>query len=406
MSTGLTRDIIAQLAPIHHGSRPVLQFVTGVLLAERGRQGNNPLDGIDVEEVMTALDLLANRKNLEISPFVGAWDHGVGHFDQSAVTSRDAENAIGKIFNFSQPSFSDGKPLIELIRNIAGMSSTGANYRRAREASIATLITVLQDHEDVSYLKPIFRLADSQTHCTVATLNYDRTLEDAAYESDVRMDTGIDHWTSNGEWSFNNDAPVHLLKLHGSIDWIEEDIHTDALPEARFRTRRDDDQFPNFRGVRPGMIFGGANKLRADGPYLELLSRWEDVLTSSDNLIVVGYSFRDDHINEILRRWVNRGPHRRMVVIDPEARDLRQFGKTNFISQLQQDLLGEQGWSSSAAEHPPRHYRLIQLAHSAQSGLPIALSLIDDDAADIWEPPSSRDAFETMQERVKALSTG
>ena len=56
-------------------------------------------------------------------------------------------------------------------------------------------------------------------------------------------------------------------------------------------------------GVGPGLIFGAGNKLRADGPYLDLYREFTDALTGAARVITIGYSFRDAHVNEALRRW-------------------------------------------------------------------------------------------------------
>lgn len=52
------------------------------------------------------------------------------------------------------------------------------------------------------------------------------------------------------------------------------------------------------------MIFGAGNRLRPDGPYLDLYREFKDVLAEDRQVIVIGYSFRDAHVNEAVRRWV------------------------------------------------------------------------------------------------------
>lgn len=52
----------------------VRNFVAGQLLGQKERRGQNPFIGADVERVMTTSELLGERRNLELAPFVHTWD--------------------------------------------------------------------------------------------------------------------------------------------------------------------------------------------------------------------------------------------------------------------------------------------------------------------------------------------
>ncbi len=54
------------------------------------------------------------------------------------------------------------------------------------------------------------------------------------------------------------------------------------------------------------VIFGQHNKLTAEGPFLDLLKRFDEQLQNSDLLTVVGYSFRDSHINFYISKFLNQ----------------------------------------------------------------------------------------------------
>jgi hypothetical protein len=58
------------------------------------------------------------------------------------------------------------------------------------------------------------------------------------------------------------------------------------------------------RAEPPGIIFGAGNKLRADGPYLDLYVEAMVHLARAHRLIVIGHGWRDFHLNELVRRWV------------------------------------------------------------------------------------------------------
>jgi hypothetical protein len=56
-----------------------------------------------------------------------------------------------------------------------------------------------------------------------------------------------------------------------------------------------------------------------------LLAEFQTALKRSARLLIVGYSFRDDHINEAIRKWVSGRPDRKIVVLDPRE-PARSFG--------------------------------------------------------------------------------
>lgn len=66
----------------------------------------------------------------------------------------------------------------------------------------------------------------------------------------------------------------------------------------------------------PTVIFGGRNKLTAEGPYLDLLRAFREELSQISLLTVIGYSFRGPHVNEYVTRWLNVDPGNRMRVIN------------------------------------------------------------------------------------------
>lgn len=66
------------------------------------------------------------------------------------------------------------------------------------------------------------------------------------------------------------------------------------------------------REHEPAVVFGEGGKLQYEGPYLELLLAWSAQLREASDLLVVGYSFRDQHVNEAIARWLVAHPARRV----------------------------------------------------------------------------------------------
>ena len=68
-------------------------------------------------------------------------------------------------------------------------------------------------------------------------------------------------------------------------------------------------------GKELAVIFGGNNKLTAKGPFPELLVKFRKALASSSELIIIGYSFHDKHINHCIAQW-SQGLPNKITVID------------------------------------------------------------------------------------------
>lgn len=152
----------------------------------------------------------------------------------------------------------------------------------------------------------------------IATLNYDTLVETAARQHGVSLSTGANDWDAGPRWRFPDDQ-MRLLKLHGSVNWRRSKpvnpswgISRDGIYELGPGVKA----APNGR-VDAELVFGGGNKLRPDGPWPALYSAFEDLLMEADVLVVVGYSFRDVHVDTAMRRWASGAPNRRIIDIDP-----------------------------------------------------------------------------------------
>ncbi len=48
------------------------------------------------------------------------------------------------------------------------------------------------------------------------------------------------------------------------------------------------------------------------------------ILEEAENLVVLGYGFRDRGINNMIINWVHNSPEKRMVIIDPHIEDMKK----------------------------------------------------------------------------------
>lgn len=123
----------------------------------------------------------------------------------------------------------------------------------------------------------------------------------AAKSLGIEVDTGL----KPNQYGVNFDLPVKIAlnKIHGSVNWLlneslQIEVHDNISPD-------------------PALIFGAGNKLRAEGPYLELLLNFRNWLNECNELEICGYSFRDKHINALILSWFSQKPESKIIVIDP-----------------------------------------------------------------------------------------
>ncbi|HEX6602584.1 MAG TPA: SIR2 family protein [Solirubrobacterales bacterium] len=260
----LTEEILKRL---RGEDQRALRFV-----CERLRTAGEDDSGkLDVEQVFSTVELLAERKSLALSPFVKGWDSEVSQWDcdfYAALCQR----------------------MIEAMRQ-----------------SIATT------QKQVGYLQPLVRWA-ADRRATIATLNYDRSIEVAGEVAGIPVTTGVGSWVDRGRWTWPSNE-VCLLKLHGSIDWAwEDDPPAPGQMPSRFVAQS---ALPAEEKRPPVVIFGLRGKLRAEGPFLSALHEFEARLRRAKRLIVIGYSFRDDHVNQAIRRWTFGGFGHTLELVDP-----------------------------------------------------------------------------------------
>jgi hypothetical protein len=133
----------------------------------------------------------------------------------------------------------------------------------------------------------------------------------------IECQTGIDEWSKTGVFEPERDG-LFLLKLHGSIDWMwERDVQTAERPMPHSIIRRVGIEQIRRGIVRPAVVFGQRNKLTAEGPFLDLLRAFQRELSRSAVLTVIGYSFRDPHINVYVSQWLNQSSQHRIRIVDP-----------------------------------------------------------------------------------------
>jgi hypothetical protein len=76
----MTERILQHYSP-HSREAEVLRFVTGGVIFQKGVNGQDPLSGVNIEDVFNSLEMLSDRTTLEAAPFVGSWHERIGQLE-------------------------------------------------------------------------------------------------------------------------------------------------------------------------------------------------------------------------------------------------------------------------------------------------------------------------------------
>lgn len=170
-------------------------------------------------------------------------------------------------------------------------------------------------------------LSSDDIRFEVFTLNHDLLLEAIFHAAGITYNDGFSSENSNIHDDDDNRIPIfqnvfgehrNLVKLHGSIDLYEyryvrennKHLGYDYFKTLDYHTKQvasDIDEDGNVRQnftpfITPQFITGEKKKLliENDKMYMALYQRFDKELAGSDRLIIVGYSFGDEHINKVL----------------------------------------------------------------------------------------------------------
>jgi len=364
---GLNAAILAKLQKEYHYELfpAIFQFVISTMQAQKAATDPNDRQALNFEEVVSTIKLLAERDTLEIRPFLGSWDYRLDIFDgpqQTVVKTyteilntlmaqikqiiakagshiyKDIERVSmmdsfsrhldkhGFDSTLSERDYDINRAIEDLAEKMADVAfrrqSIEGNFKRLYNVIHALLndIMDIQNTDLVTYLSPLVNFK-SPAEIDIFTLNYDTAIEvlcdkhKVAYSDGFTQDSNNPYETFTGNWATDS---LRLYKLHGSISWRFDGKHLVEKSDSK-------------EAFVPAIILGTRDKLRAEGPFLDILFEFKARLKSVQNVVVIGYSFGDAHINSYLEKWV-REPGNKLTVVSGKNVDLPyslQYQATN-----------------------------------------------------------------------------
>lgn len=214
-------------------------------------------------------------------------------------------------------------------QNFGDFVTKSAESKEAIEEYIYLNYALNKKYHDVvrSTLEPLLGLAKSDDgDATVFTTNFDPVVEE--YCRNITQGTrcidgfGFDEARDEIMWKDNFSAGgsdsgdiVYLYKLHGSMNWLEKH----SADGRTYVVRRPDEGMSDDPAldmyIRPSLdVKYEATRRR---PYSDILRRFNKELPSFDVCVVAGYSFRDRHISNKIRKFAET--ERMLIALSPTA---------------------------------------------------------------------------------------
>lgn len=174
----------------------------------------------------------------------------------------------------------------------------------------------------------------------IFTTNYDRVIENFCYKKDISVIDGFkrnDENIEESEWTpelFNQpknqkNPSIRLFKLHGSLNWrIRRNDDKIVKVATEERTRE------NSRLYKNNLVIYPAEKSKPEiDPFKTLHEHFQKELMSSNFAIFIGFAFRDEYLNSIMKEYPEKNE---IIVVSPHASEhLKTLKKaTNLKSKL------------------------------------------------------------------------
>lgn len=257
----------------------IYNFIVGGIRFQRGILDLDPDEPIDIEQLAGALSLLQTRSQSPLAPYVSGWHQRLSELER------------------------DQPHLLQRLSDVV--------YQRLEH-----WLTV-SSPDQIKYISRLARFVQPETGLDIFSLNYDMCIERAITDF---TSNGIVNGFSESGWRPDSYAAegIRLFKLHGSLDWVDDEVYGICSLEHPPHAESAD-----LEGSAPLLIFGTDAKVTGRDPFLTLLYQFSVRMDRADVLVVIGYGFGDRYLNEVLEQRMRSNPRLRLIAVSPTVeRDL------------------------------------------------------------------------------------
>jgi SIR2-like domain len=223
---------------------------------------------------------------------------------------------------------------INFMEEVGGYSSSVVeDFRNQIETKLREWIALENIIRARYYRKIALFQKEYNNPLRIFTLNYDKCIEETCKqfmedtkeikcliergfgdEDNEEMSWGWEKFSNREDDEIEPD--IYLYKMHGSIDWTR-DAKKKLVHKAITRINKLE------------IIFGTRQKVKHYDPFLFFIYEFREYALKSKTIIVCGYGFWDEHINDILKQGLETNPEKILLVnvYSGEEGERKQFVK-------------------------------------------------------------------------------
>lgn len=235
----------------------------------------------NIEELVLLLRRIVDRDSYLPYPITGSWSDKINSLE-------DREEDL----------------FAELLKDIEGYLTEWVKGENMPYDYLNPITQFLKDYSEERFILDIF------------TLNYDLIMENH-FNSDT--ETLLECGVTQGKWvgfdehtEASKNKRIYYYKLHGSLNWCKTE--DGLIWEKRFA--------PQEGIPKDLMIFGYGNKFLSINPFLSLIYEFGQKLMEKNYIIVIGYSFFDPYINNLIFEALSQpNGDKKLIVVNPWVLD-------------------------------------------------------------------------------------
>ncbi|MBK7667719.1 MAG: SIR2 family protein [Sphingobacteriaceae bacterium] len=173
-----------------------------------------------------------------------------------------------------------------------------------------------ENYDFLNPLKEFFQQHPTESfRMDIFSLNNDLVIENFFSENNDKPWRGFGSgvWTGFEEENIPEDfGRINLYKLHGSLDWVRLDSGEFREEENLKEQEREHIEEEHD----PYLIFGQGTKTFSVEPFFSLIQHLRKKLNSKSYFFIIGYSFFDPYVNNLLIDAV-KGTSKKLIIINP-----------------------------------------------------------------------------------------
>lgn len=243
----------------------------------------------NIEELALLIRRIKNRENFLPYPITGNWADKLGLLESEFNSLPDGEKFADSLF-----SSLDKKIKSQLLKEWL-------------------------EPKDYSFLEVLKRFFEDfpteKFKMNIFSLNNDMVIENYFTANENKPWRGFfsGSWRGFEEEDIPEDfSRINLYKLHGSLDWVRLD--SGDFKEEDQLTEEDKSHIEEQH--YPYLIFGQGTKTFSVEPFFTLIQHLRQKLNERSYFFIIGYSFFDPYINNLLIDAV-KGTSKKLIIINP-----------------------------------------------------------------------------------------